>query len=67
MTGDVPDQFFVGGGVCHHFTVRKPNPEQGLALIIERSNKDDPVRNIRVIPPGFETVYEVQPFHPIYL
>ena len=67
VTGDVPDLFFVGGGLCHRFTVRNPNPEQGLALIIERSNKDDPVRNIRVILPGFETVYEVQPFHPTYL
>ena len=65
--GDVPDHIFEGGGICHNFTARRTTPEQGIALIIRRSNKDNPVRNIRVIPPGFETVYEVQPLHPTYL
>ena len=65
--GDVPDQIFEGGGICHHFTVSRTTSENGLGLIIRRSNKNNPVRNIRVIPPGFETEYEVQPLHPTYL
>ena len=65
--GDVPDHIFEGGGICHQFNVSRTTPDYGLGLIIRRSNKDNPVRNIRLIPPGFETVYEVQPLHPTYL
>ena len=67
VLGDVPDHIFEGGGICHQFTVSMPTPDFGLGLVIRRSNKDNPVRNIRLIPLGFESVYEVQPLHPTYL
>lgn len=39
----------------------------GLALTIQRTNPVDPVRNIRVITPGFESSYMINPFHPAFL
>eukprot|EP00899_Mesostigma_viride_P001814 jgi/Mesvir1/11633/Mv00035-RA.3 len=36
----------------------------GIFLTIVRSNPGDPIRNIRVVMPGFEDVYDEQPFHP---
>eukprot|EP01041_Mallomonas_annulata_P002765 gene2765-5448_t len=39
----------------------------GAFLIIERTNPDDPIRNIRFIMPGFEATYEKFPFHPLFL
>lgn len=38
-----------------------------LALKITEADPADPVRNIRVILPGFENTYESQPFHPEFL
>ncbi len=32
-----------------------------------QSSVSDPIRNLRVIMPGFETTYQSQPFHPLYL
>jgi hypothetical protein len=37
----------------------------GLFLIIERTNPADPIRNIRVLMPGYE--HWPLPFHPLYL
>lgn len=43
-------------------------PEQNLlSLRITETNPTDPVRNIRVILPGFEDTYKDQPFHPEFL
>jgi hypothetical protein len=43
-------------------------PEQNLlTLRITETNPADPVRNIRVILPGFEDTYQDQPFHPEFL
>ena len=39
----------------------------GVSLRITRSSRDDPVRNIRFIMPGFEASHEQQVFHPLFL
>ena len=41
----------------------------GLAVIIDRTNPADPVRNIRVVSPGFEASqrFVTSPFHPAFL
>jgi hypothetical protein len=39
----------------------------GFALSIERTNPDDPIRNVRVITPGFESSHTYTPFHPAFL
>lgn len=41
--------------------------EQPLFLEIDRSNRSNHVRNIRVILPGFESSYQKQVFHPVFL
>ncbi len=38
-----------------------------LFIEILRSDADDPIRNIRLILPGFEEVYETSPFHPNFV
>jgi hypothetical protein len=43
-------------------------PEQNLlSLRIIKTNPKDPVRNIRLVLPGFEDTYKQQPFHPEFL
>ena len=43
-------------------------PEQNLlSLRIVKTNPQDPVRNIRLILPGFEDTYQKQTFHPDFL
>jgi len=43
-------------------------PDQNLlSLRIVKTNAGNPVRNIRLILPGFEGTYEQQPFHPEFL
>lgn len=39
----------------------------GIFLKIVWTNPEDPVRNIRLIRPGFEETYQEQKFHPRYL
>ena len=39
----------------------------GIHLTIHRSDVNDPIRNIRVIMPGFAGTYESEPFHPQFL
>lgn len=38
-----------------------------LFVTITRSSKADPVRNVRVLLPGFDDSYTTQPFHPHFL
>ena len=38
-----------------------------LTLRITETNPSDPIRNIRMILPGFEGTYQDQPFHPDFL
>ncbi len=43
-------------------------PDQNLlSLRIVKTDPQDPVRNIRLILPGFEDTYKQQPFHPDFL
>jgi hypothetical protein len=42
-------------------------PEDGIVLRIVRTNPSNPVRNVRVIMPGFEATYQTRPFHPRFL
>lgn len=41
--------------------------EEGVFLRILATNPNNPIRNIRFIMPGFETTYQTQPFHPVFL
>jgi hypothetical protein len=44
------------------------NGDNGLFVIIQRTNPDNPVRNIRVLMPGFDELTEAaMPFHPRFL
>jgi hypothetical protein len=43
-----------------------PGPA-GIYAQITATNPQNPIRNIRVIMPGFESTYETQPFHPLFL
>lgn len=39
----------------------------GFFLQLKKTDPNDYVRNIRVIMPGFESTYEKEPFHPVFL
>jgi hypothetical protein len=39
----------------------------GIFFKINQSDPSDPIRNVRVIMPGFEATHEYQPFHPTFL
>lgn len=39
----------------------------GFSLQLRETNPQNPVRNIRVVMPGFESTYEKEPFHPVFL
>jgi hypothetical protein len=41
--------------------------DRGISLKITRSDKNDPIRNIRLIMPGFEQTFESDPFYPPFL
>lgn len=41
--------------------------EMGIHMKIVETDPVDPIRNIRVIMPGFEDTYQSQPFHPKFL
>lgn len=56
----------VEGGVSRIDIGVKPTNE-GILLRIVRSNRGDPVRNIRVIMPGFLEQHEREPFHPLFI
>jgi len=47
-------------------TVAQPT-KQGIRLDVTKTNPADPIRNIRVILPGFEATYATRPFHPRFL
>jgi hypothetical protein len=47
--------------------VIEPNGNGAVYLEIHETNPANPIRNIRVIMPDFETTYESQPFHPLFL
>ena len=39
----------------------------GIYVKVIASDPADPVRNIRVVMPGFENTYQAQPFHPVFM
>ncbi len=39
----------------------------GIFLIESATDPSNPIRNIRFILPGFESTYQTQPFHPLFL
>jgi hypothetical protein len=41
--------------------------DRGISLKITRSDKNDPIRNIRFVMPGFEDTFESDPFFPLFL
>ena len=48
--------------------VVKVTPKDGpIALQIKKTDPRNPVRNIRLLLPGFEKTYKTQPFHPDFL
>lgn len=40
---------------------------KGFFLRLKKTNPDNPLRNIRVIMPGYENSYQAHPFHPAFL
>ncbi len=59
---DVEPVSFTQPDTPHTFT---PTPTNlGIDLAIIRSDSSDPIRNIRVVLPGFYETSELQPFHP---
>jgi hypothetical protein len=48
--------------------VFEPNPEKGgFFLRIMETDIANPIRNIRVLLPGFEKTYKTEPFNPVFL
>ena len=43
------------------------SPQESMMLHLRETDPSDPVRNIRVIMPGFEETYAEQPFYPPFL
>ncbi len=43
------------------------NTGHGMILQITSTNPNNPIRNIRVIMPGFENTYQQEPFNPTFL
>jgi hypothetical protein len=39
----------------------------GIVLCIDESDEADPIRDLRLIMPGFESTWFEQPFHPVFL
>jgi hypothetical protein len=47
--------------------VNVPAGQNGIYLIESATDISNPIRNIRFILPGFESTYQTQPFHPLFL
>ncbi|MDZ4797814.1 MAG: fibronectin type III domain-containing protein, partial [Bryobacteraceae bacterium] len=47
--------------------VNVPGGTNGIYLTITATNPANPIRNIRLIMPGFENSYRTNPFHPLFL
>lgn len=61
-----PSVLLSGGTTTVTFTVPVDNAEPLFVRILS-SSAGDPVRNIRVLMPGFESSYQAEPFHPDFL
>jgi hypothetical protein len=51
----------------HRLSIQVDSNKGGFFLQLKATDPADPVRNIRVIMPGFEDSYAKQPFHPGFL
>ena len=52
----------------HRIVFDYPNPVNGVfEMTIETSDINDPIRNVRVLMPGTESTYEMEPFNPVWL
>ena len=47
--------------------VNVPSGGNGVFLMVKATNPANPIRNIRFIMPGFESTWQTQPFHPLFL
>ena len=50
-----------------HLTIRVDPSNGGILLRIIATDRKNPLRNIRMIMPGFEETYVTAPFHPLFL
>ena len=41
--------------------------DNGMYIRIRHTNPANPIRNIRILMPGFEQRYEAMPFHPLFV
>ena len=41
--------------------------DNGIYMKIQKSNPNNPIRNIRIVMDGFQDIYEQEPFHPLFL
>ena len=56
-----------GGSSSFTFTVPVAEAGTNMFLMLEESLSSDPITSIRVLRPGFETIYQNEPFHPTYM
>ena len=49
------------------FVVNVQPSNTGIVIRIVASDTNNPIRNVRMIMPGFESTYQTQPFHPLFL
>ena len=64
---DTPELFPSGGGTTTFTVTVNPGDEGALYINLFESSLTDPIRNIRVIRPGFVQTYATEPFHPLYM
>ncbi len=57
---------FTDSSIVNHFTVDTPSTA-GIEMSIVASSNSNPIRNIRVIIPGYEDIYEDEIFYPLFL
>jgi hypothetical protein len=61
---DAEDAIFTEAGT---YSVSVNPGGGGIHLTIRESDVNDPVRNIRMIMPGYESIFETEPFYPAFL
>ena len=61
---DAEDAVFTEAGT---YSVSVNPGDGGIHLTILESDVNDPVRNISMIMPGYESVFETEPFYPAFL
>jgi len=66
-SGGASQEYIAAGGGSSTFTYTPPGSGGDTFYIeIHESASVDPIRNVRVIRPGFAGVYQTHPFHPLY-